>query len=81
MQHVEFWSLVRVAEVVGLSKSTIYGLMKTGQFPQSNCYRFSDKRRFWLSHEVKAWQQAQLDREVAEITAGLPQDDFESLLA
>lgn len=79
MQHVEFWSLTRVTEVTGISKSEIYRSIKAGTFPASHAYK-CNIRRFWLSHEVKAWQQSQLDVDVPELRDGLPQDDFESLL-
>ena len=81
MQHVEFWSLRRVVEVTGCSKSEVYRLMRIDLFPKSNAYRATPKKRFWLSHEIKEWQQAQLDKQVDAIMAGLPKDDFESLLS
>lgn len=80
MDHVEFWSIKRVIEVVGLSKSEVYRQVREGLFPKANSYR-SNNRRFWLSHEVKAWQQAQIDKDVPELRDGLPQDEFEALLA
>lgn len=61
MHRVEFWSLTRVVEVTGISKSEVYRRVKLGQFPRSHKYRDGERRRFWISTEIMAWQQEQID--------------------
>jgi predicted DNA-binding transcriptional regulator AlpA len=77
--HAEFWPLTRVLEVTGLSKSTLYALIRAGQFPQSNSYQFSGKKRFWLSNDVKHWQQEQLATRRPELVTEID-SDFDALL-
>ncbi|MDQ0836979.1 helix-turn-helix transcriptional regulator [Sphingomonas faeni] len=77
--HTEFWPLTRVQEVTGLSKTTLYELMKTGKFPRSYSYQFTDKRRFWLSNDVKRWQQDQVPDRRAELKVEID-NDFDALL-
>jgi len=72
-QHTEFWPLARVLEISGISKSELYRLIRAEQFPASHGYTHSPKRRFWMSHEVKAWQERQ-------IGAPLPVGEFDDLL-
>jgi predicted DNA-binding transcriptional regulator AlpA len=77
--HAEFWSLKRVVEVTGVSKSEVYRLMKLGRFPKSNAYRDTPKKRFWLSNDVKQWQQEQFVKRRPEIDAEID-NDFDVLL-
>lgn len=77
--HAEFWPLTRVQEVTGLSKTTLYELMKTGKFPRSHSYQFTDKRRFWLSSDVKRWQQEQMLDRRPELEVEID-SDFDALL-
>lgn len=77
--HTEFWPLPRVQEVTGLSKTTLYELMKTGRFPRSYSYQFTDKRRFWLSNDVKRWQQDQVPNRRIELKVEID-SDFDALL-
>ena len=77
--HTEFWPLTRVQEVTGLSKTTLYELMKAGSFPRSHSYQFTDKRRFWLSNDVKRWQQEQVPDWRTELEVEI-ESDFDVLL-
>ncbi len=77
--HTEFWPLTRVQEVTGLSKTTLYELMKTDRFPRSCSYQFTDKRRFWLSNDVKRWQQDQVPSRRTELKVEID-SDFDALL-
>ncbi|WP_231420749.1 helix-turn-helix transcriptional regulator [Sphingomonas sp. Leaf205] len=77
--HTEFWPLTRVQEVTGLSKTTLYDLMKTGRFPRSYSYQFTDKRRFWLSNDVKRWQQNQVPNRRTELEVEID-SEFDALL-
>ena len=70
---------IKHLEVCGISKSEVYRRIKDGTFPRSHAFK-CNARRFWMSHEIKAWQQSQLDHEVPELKYGIPQDDFEALL-
>ncbi len=77
--HTEFWPLTRVQEVTGLSKTTLYELMKIGRFPRSYSYQFTDKRRFWLSNDVKRWQQEQVPNRCTELEVEID-SEFDALL-
>lgn len=77
--HAEFWPLTRVQEITGLSKTTLYELMKAGKFPRSYSYQFTDKRRFWLSNDVKRWQQDQMPDQRTELKVEID-NDFDVLL-
>lgn len=77
--HAEFWPLTRVQEVTGLSKTTLYELMKTGKFPRSYSYQFTDKRRFWLSNDVKRWQQDQVPDRRTELIVEID-NEFDALM-
>ena len=79
VSHTEFWPLTRVVEVTGVSKSVIYQQMKLGLFPQSHGYQFSDKRRFWLSNEIKRWQQKQLLAKSLDLEQEID-NEFDALL-
>lgn len=65
---IEFWSLKRVLQAVGLSKSEIYRQISDGRFPGSRAYLDNPHKKFWLSTEIRQWQRRQIG------------DDFEALL-
>ena len=49
----ELWGLAVVKAKTGLSRSTIYAYIATGDFPAQR--RLGRRRVAWLSSEVKAW--------------------------
>jgi prophage regulatory protein len=49
-----FWRLNKVLEETGLGKSTVYDLMKKGEFPVA--IRLAGKAVAWVDAEVEAWQ-------------------------
>jgi len=55
---IEFWPMKVVVQKVGLSKTEIYRRAAEGTFPKSRDYRDGGIRKFWLSTEVRAWQDA-----------------------
>lgn len=61
-----FWRLNKVLEETGLSKSTVYDLMKKGGFPAA--IRLSKKAIGWSDVEVRTWQE---DRVKASRTPAL----------
>lgn len=55
-QQTENQRLIRCKEVqakTGLGASSIYALMKTGEFPQ--CLNLSERRVAWIEAEVDQW--------------------------
>ncbi|MHA3098801.1 helix-turn-helix transcriptional regulator [Acinetobacter brisouii] len=55
-QQTENQRLIRRKEVqakTGLGASSIYALMKTGEFPQ--CLNLSERRVAWIEAEVDQW--------------------------
>lgn len=54
---VEFWPLKTVVQKVGLSKTEIYRRVAENRFPASRSYNDGGMRKFWLSSEVKTWQE------------------------
>lgn len=54
---VQFWRLKKVIETVGLSRAEIYRRIAEKRFPPSRRYGDGSKRCFWLSTEIKAWQE------------------------
>lgn len=56
--EIQFWLLSKVTEMVGLSRAEIYRRMAGGRFPASRRYGEGGTRVFWLSSEIKAWQQS-----------------------
>lgn len=66
-EDIEFWRMPTVIAKVGLSKSEIYRRIKIGTFPKARPYPGSPGRRFWVSTEVCAWQQAILDDKVDKL--------------
>lgn len=57
-EEVQFWRLSKVTEMVGLSRAEIYRRIADGRFPASRRYGEGGTRVFWLSTEIKAWQQS-----------------------
>jgi predicted DNA-binding transcriptional regulator AlpA len=57
-EEVQFWRLKKVVEMVGLSRAEIYRRIAYGRFPASRRYGDGGSRVFWLSTEIKAWQQS-----------------------
>jgi prophage regulatory protein len=53
-----FWRLNKVLQESGLSKSTLYDLMRKGEFPAG--VRLADQAVGWLDTEVKAWQESRV---------------------
>ncbi len=80
MTETQFLSLARVIELVGISRSEIYRQIKAGSFPQSRAYKDLEKRRFWLSSEIKAWQQGQLGADGLNLRTNDVADEFDGLL-
>ncbi|MDK2108350.1 AlpA family transcriptional regulator [Acinetobacter baumannii] len=55
-QQTENQRLIRRKEVqakTGLGASSIYALMKTGDFPQ--CINLSERRVAWIESDIDAW--------------------------
>ena len=46
-----------VEELTGLSRSTIYALMKRGEFPKG--VLVADRARRWPSDQIERWQERQ----------------------
>lgn len=55
----QFLRLPQVEAIVGLKKSSIYKLVKAGQFPAP--IKLSPKASAWPSDEVESWQQSHID--------------------
>jgi prophage regulatory protein len=53
-----FLRLAQVLKETGLSKSTVYDLVKKGEFP--GAIRLADKAVGWIDTEVKAWQEERI---------------------
>ena len=54
--------LLRMADMVekiGVSKGTIYGLMRTQGFPRS--FKIGTRATGWLAHEVEAWLERRVE--------------------
>lgn len=55
-QKIENNRLIRrkeVQEKTGLGASSIYAMMKTGDFPQ--CLNLSERRVAWIESDIDAW--------------------------
>lgn len=59
----EWWDLERVKQETSFSRSTIYRLMDSGEFPQNHAVR-SVNRKVWFEAEVRAWKAGQITQEV-----------------
>ncbi|NOU22932.1 MAG: AlpA family phage regulatory protein [Methyloglobulus sp.] len=53
------WRLPRVIQCVGLCKSSIYGLIKKGQFPQP--IKLTEKASAWKASSVISWIKSRED--------------------
>ncbi len=51
-------NLRQVIQATTLSRSTIYALAKTGDFPKPR--RLLGSRTVWLEHEIQGWLQQKL---------------------
>jgi prophage regulatory protein len=49
----ELWRLPRVMGHVGLKKSSIYALIKKGDFP--NSVKLTERARAWRAEEIIQW--------------------------
>jgi prophage regulatory protein len=61
-----FLRLDDVTRITGVPRSTIYDLMKRGQFPEQ--IKLSDRMVAWSAAEIASWQQdriAKRDRQLA----------------
>lgn len=68
-QQAENQRLIRRKEVqakTGLGASSIYALMKTGEFPQ--CLNLSERRVAWIESEVDQWITNRITQHKAAIT-------------
>jgi prophage regulatory protein len=57
-----FLSLHEVVRITSLGKSTIYEMVRLGQFPAP--ISISARRRAWVESEVQAWIAARVGRPV-----------------
>ncbi|TAN53745.1 MAG: AlpA family phage regulatory protein [Methylococcaceae bacterium] len=53
VHSAELWRLPRVAAFVGLAQSTIYLLMKRGEFPKP--VPLLGRTKAWVAHDVITW--------------------------
>ncbi|PAL23522.1 AlpA family transcriptional regulator [Sphingopyxis sp. GW247-27LB] len=56
----EFWRLPTVLKVTGLSRAQIYRRINDGSFPKAKSYRGGGRTVFWLSSDIRNWQQEEL---------------------
>lgn len=59
-EEVQFWRLPKVIETVGLSKAEIYRRIADNRFPAGRSYGDGSTRKFWVSTDIKEWQQSLL---------------------
>lgn len=52
-RSINFMRIKQVAETTGLSKSSVYDLIKNGDFPRP--VKISEHRSGWVKAEVDAW--------------------------
>jgi len=55
-EKMKLLRIAQVAELTGLSKTTIYHYMSTGHFPQ--CIKVGLRASRWLESDVAAWVEA-----------------------
>lgn len=48
-------TLKKVSEIVSLGKTTIYGKMKKGEFPEN--VKISTRRAIWFKSDIEKWLQ------------------------
>ena len=63
----QWWRLSRVMEETGLSRSTIYRMMKSGTFPKSRTMT-SPKATIWLQSEIVEWKANGLEPETTDVS-------------
>lgn len=56
---LNFLNLEQVTTKTTLCKSTIYELMKIGEFPKN--FTVSGKRKAWLESEVEDWMMSKME--------------------
>lgn len=56
---VNFLNLEQVETKTTLCKSTIYKLMKNGEFPKN--FTVSGKRKAWLESDVEDWMMSKME--------------------
>ncbi|EPM7857410.1 AlpA family phage regulatory protein [Vibrio alginolyticus] len=56
---LNFLNLEQVITKTTLCKSTIYELMKVGEFPKN--FTVSGKRKAWLESEVEGWMMSKME--------------------
>jgi len=69
LQQTENQRLIRRKEVqakTGLGASSIYAMMKTGDFPQ--CLNLSERRVAWIESEIDKWITERIKKHQAIIT-------------
>lgn len=65
-----FLRLNKVIERTGLSKSSLYALIKKGEFPSA--VRLADKAVGWVDVEVQAWEAARIKASREDTARHLP---------
>lgn len=58
-EELKWMRLPEVMKMTGLSRSSIYQLMKDGKFPKS--IRISERTTVWVYAEVQTWMQVQMN--------------------
>lgn len=53
--------LPEVIKITGLSRSTIYLMIKAGSFPPP--IKLSARASGWLAHEIELWKESKINRE------------------
>ena len=59
IEDIEFWSIDRVVEGQGISKSTRYTLVRKNLAPQP--VNTTAKRKAWIKNEIMAYRQSLID--------------------
>lgn len=62
---VTFMRIKQVSAITGLSKSSVYDLIKTGDFPRP--VKISDHRSGWVKAEVDAWSAKRIEERDATL--------------
>lgn len=62
VEDLEFWPMKVVVKKVGLSQTEIYRRVADNRFPRSYTYNDGGKRKFWLSTEIRDWQESVIAR-------------------
>ena len=59
MQHRTIWRLPKVMSQTGLSRSTIYDLIKKGKFPSQ--INLGPRAVGWVANEIVDWIEVRID--------------------